>query len=92
MRGRRADHHNGMRFHVIIQCVPHLARREPLGQWQGDDLARRVNARISAAGDGSGDRKAAVETSGRGLDDILDGKAGILALPTDERPAVILQQ
>ena len=81
-----------MRLHVVIQCVPHLARFEALRQRQGNHLTGGVDAGIGAAGGGGGDRSAIVKVRGGGLDHILNRQSRILALPTDERAAVVFQQ
>ena len=84
--------HNRMGLHVVVQSVPDGPGAVDGGQVDVGDLAFGVDSGVGSAGDDAGDGGAVVEVGGGLFEDRLDGQASDLALPPDERGAVVFKQ
>ncbi len=77
---------------MVVQRVADLGRRDGIRQVELGDLGLGVDARIGAACDGAGDGFAVIQLRGGGFEHFLHREPGRLALPADERCAVVLQK
>lgn len=80
-----------MGLHMKIQPIADCIDMQPIGQIDQNNLTRGMHAGIGATRRNAWYNGATAQTSGRLLQNLLHGDTVYLSLPSDERPAVILE-
>ena len=91
VNGLGIGHGDGPGFQMVVQRLADAERFGVARDVEMDDLRQRMDAGIGPAG-GEGDDLLAAEFLDCFFQALLDRQAVVLALPADERPAVILQR